>query len=93
MASQELSDPTARIKYMFDPDVPGSVPGDPAPGGTVPGDTAPRDAVPLERLEAQICELAGHLTAATGRPAGRPGTRWRYRRSVAPNPALGGLWK
>ncbi len=30
----------------------------------VPGDPAP---VPLERLEAQICELAGHLTAATCR--------------------------
>ena len=44
---------------MFDSDVPGSVPGDhhPAGGG----------AVPLERVEAQICELAGHLTAATCR--------------------------
>jgi hypothetical protein len=39
---------------MFDPDVPGSVPDDPSP-------------VPLERLEAQICELAGHLAAATCR--------------------------
>jgi 5-methylcytosine-specific restriction endonuclease McrA len=28
---------------------------------------APTAAVPLERLEAQICELAGHLTAATAR--------------------------
>ena len=27
----------------------------------------PGAAVPLERLEAQICELAGHLTAATCR--------------------------
>jgi hypothetical protein len=32
----------------------------------VPGDPDP-DAVPLERIEAQICELAGHLTAATCR--------------------------
>src|SRR5579862_5541593 len=36
---------------MFDPNIP-----DPGP--------AP---IPLERLEAQICELAGHLTAATCR--------------------------
>ncbi len=35
--------------------------------GNVPADTVPPDAVPLERLEAQICELAGHLTAATCR--------------------------
>ena len=35
-----------------------------ASGG--PG-TAPPPVVPLERLEAQICELAGHLTAATCR--------------------------
>jgi hypothetical protein len=34
---------------------------------TRPLDTGPPDAVPLERLEAQICELAGHLTAATCR--------------------------
>ena len=36
------------------PDAPSSVPGDPAP-------------IPLERLEEQICELAGHLAAATCR--------------------------
>ena len=40
---------------MFDNDAPGSDPGD--------RDTT----IPLERLEAQICELAGHLTAATCR--------------------------
>ena len=54
----------------------------PAPGTTGPGrdsshagaavpaqppDPDPPDPVPLERLEAQICELAGHLTAATCR--------------------------
>ena len=39
---------------MFDSDLPGFVPGDPI-------------TLPLERLEAQICELAGHLTAATCR--------------------------
>jgi Domain of unknown function (DUF222)/HNH endonuclease len=66
---------------MFDIREPGSVPGSTipvpdaavhrgrvpdaaVPGAAVPGDPAP---VPLERLEAQICELAGHLTAATCR--------------------------
>ena len=43
------------------PDAPAPVPDAPAP---VPDAPAP---VPLERLEAQICELAGHLTAATCR--------------------------
>ena len=33
----------------------------------MPPDPGPPGAVPLERLEAQICELAGHLTAATCR--------------------------
>jgi hypothetical protein len=37
---------------MFDIDASGSTPDGASP-------------VPLERLEAQICELAGHLTAAT----------------------------
>jgi hypothetical protein len=41
-----------------DPDPP-----EPAP----PGPPCPLGPVPLERLEAQICELAGHLTAATCR--------------------------
>jgi hypothetical protein len=49
---------------MFDPQEPGS-----SPVGTmpIPRDTASASLVPLERLEAQICELAGHLTAATCR--------------------------
>ena len=47
-----MSYPPANVKYMFDIEASGSVP-----------DTS----VPLERLEAQICELAGHLTAATCR--------------------------
>jgi hypothetical protein len=52
---------------MFDTREPGSAPGSsiPVPGSTIPVPEAP--AVPLERLEAQICELAGHLTAATCR--------------------------
>jgi hypothetical protein len=44
---------------MFDVIEPGSAP------GSVCDDPASR--IPLERLEAQICELAGHLTAATCR--------------------------
>ena len=59
---------------MFDLDGPGRTPDGLVPGsaaaGTLPAvpagppDPAP---VPLERLEAQICELAGHLAAATCR--------------------------
>jgi hypothetical protein len=56
------------VKLMFDTLESGS-----CPGGTMfnpdefnPGDTGPAS-VPLERLEAQICELAGHLAAATCR--------------------------
>ena len=44
---------------MFDVLEPGAAP------GSVCDDSASR--IPLERLEAQICELAGHLTAATCR--------------------------
>jgi hypothetical protein len=44
---------------MFDTKESVAGPGDNTP---IPDDPAP---VPLERLEAQICELAGHLTAAT----------------------------
>src|SRR6266567_756274 len=58
---------------MFDMREPGCVPGNtiPVPDAAVPaapgpGDPAPAP-VPLERLEAQICELAGHLAAATCR--------------------------
>ena len=46
---------------MFDIDESGSVPDAPL------RDPGPPEPVPLERLEAQICELAGHLTAATCR--------------------------
>ena len=56
----EMSYPRANVKHMFDTlqaysglDVPDGLPGDPS--------------VPLERVEAEICELAGHLAAATCR--------------------------
>ncbi len=55
-----MSDPAAIIKYMFDMREPGCVPGSTIP---VPSPVP----VPLERLEEQICELAGHLAAATCR--------------------------
>jgi Domain of unknown function (DUF222)/HNH endonuclease len=55
-----MSYPRANVKYMFDTlqassglDVPDALPDDPS--------------VPLERVEAEICELAGHLAAATCR--------------------------
>ena len=53
-----MSDPDANIKFMFDTR---------QSAATMPPDPGPPGAVPLERLEAQICELAGHLTAATCR--------------------------
>jgi len=63
-----MSDPVASVKYMFDSVPPGYGPGiatttilDPGPGA------GPGEPVPLERREAQICELAGHLAAATCR--------------------------
>jgi Domain of unknown function (DUF222)/HNH endonuclease len=53
----------ASVKHMFDTLQSGS-----CPDGTMfnPDGTGP-DSVSLERLEAQICELAGHLAAATCR--------------------------
>jgi len=74
-----LSDLRTNIKRMFDVQNPDARPGGPVPlpGVPAPGPVpaapvhaapAPPDPpVPLERLEAQICELAGHLAAATCR--------------------------
>ena len=58
-----MSGPDTNIKFMFDLRQPGADPGI----AVLFPDPGPADAVPLERLEAQICELAGHLTAATCR--------------------------
>jgi hypothetical protein len=55
-----MSYPTVIVKYMFDNSQPGDY-----PGTTII--TPDQDPVPLERLESQICELAGHLAAATCR--------------------------
>src|SRR5580693_945790 len=60
-----MSDLGTNMISMFDNQ--GSIPASPARDGAVPLDAGPADAVPLERLEAQICELAGHLAAATCR--------------------------
>jgi hypothetical protein len=62
MSSPEMSQVIARIKLMFEQQQ--SI----LTAGPVP-DLVPPDelSVPLERLEAQICELAGHLAAATCR--------------------------
>ncbi len=47
--------------------VAGGVAGGGAAGGGAAGGDGTVSAVPLERLEAEICELAGHLAAATCR--------------------------
>ncbi len=54
----------ANVKSMFDASQSGSIP---VKDDTDRADTGEAAPVPLERLEAQICELAGHLTAATCR--------------------------
>ena len=52
---------------MFDTDRPGSVFASVSPPAGVAASPAGLPVVPLERLEAEICELAGHLAAATCR--------------------------
>src|SRR5690242_7680517 len=52
---------------MFDINRPGSVFADVSPPPDVAASPAEPHRVPLERVEAQICELAGHLAAATCR--------------------------
>src|SRR3954452_12510483 len=58
-----MSSPAANVKLMFDFRAPGQFPVDISPGSAAPD----LGSVPLERLEAQICEVAGHLAAATCR--------------------------
>ncbi len=74
-----MSYPAANVKSMFDFRAPGQFRDDISPRSTAPADPDPGPAqeppesapdlgsVPLERLEAQICEVAGHLAAATCR--------------------------
>ena len=65
-----MSYPSVSVKIMFGTTPqPGTDPGtSPPPPVPVPDPVPPEPApVPLERLEAQICEIAGHLTAATCR--------------------------
>jgi hypothetical protein len=52
---------------MFDTDSPGSIFAAVSPPADVAASAAEPARVPLERVEAQICELAGHLAAATCR--------------------------
>ena len=52
---------------MFDYDKSGSIFAAVSPPADVAASPAEPARVPLERLEAQICELAGHLAAATCR--------------------------
>jgi hypothetical protein len=53
-----MSDPGVSVKHTFDLKALGQASASPAPA-------PPAEPVPLERLEAQICEVAGHLAAAT----------------------------
>jgi hypothetical protein len=75
-----MSDQRANVKYMFDIDLANPVadshvasPAADSPVADNLAATSPAaspaaiSTVPLERLEAQICELAGHLAAATCR--------------------------
>jgi len=52
---------------MFDTDRPSSIFASALPPADVAASPTEPPPVPLERLEAQICELAGHLAAATCR--------------------------
>ena len=62
-----MSYPAVIVKYMFDTDRPGSIFASALPPADAAASPAGPPPVPLERLEAQICELAGHLAAATCR--------------------------
>src|ERR1700761_4439169 len=62
-----MSDPRSSVRCMFDSDRPGSVFAAILPPADVAASAAEPARVPLERVEAQICELAGHLAAATCR--------------------------
>src|SRR5215471_5373045 len=62
-----MSYPTVIVKFMFDTDRPSSIFAAILPPADVAASPVEPPPVPLERLEAQICELAGHLAAATCR--------------------------
>src|ERR1700742_4106068 len=62
-----MSDLRASVKCMFDTDRPGSIFAAVSPPVDVAASPAEPARVPLERVEAQLCELAGHLAAATCR--------------------------
>ncbi len=62
-----MSDQRASVKYMFDSSLASPAADAPAADSLAAGSPAAGGTVPLERLEAQICELAGHLAAATCR--------------------------
>src|SRR5690242_13529083 len=62
-----MSDLGASVRCMFDSGRLGSVFAAVSPPVDVAASPVEPPAVPLERVEAQICELAGHLAAATCR--------------------------
>src|SRR5580765_3687252 len=62
-----MSDPGASVKCMFDNHTSGSIFAAVLPPADAAASPAEPARVPLERVEAQLCELAGHLAAATCR--------------------------
>ena len=62
-----MSEPDVIVKYMFDTNQSGSIFAVASPPADLAASPAGPPQVPLERLEAQIRELAGHLAAATCR--------------------------
>ena len=57
-----MSDPRHKIEYMSDIFAPGNLAGN---TNVIPCPADDPTVMPVEHLEARICELAGHLTAAT----------------------------
>jgi hypothetical protein len=62
-----MSYPAVIVKSMFDTDRPSSIFAPTLPPADMAASPPEPPPVPLERVEAQICELAGHLAAATCR--------------------------
>src|SRR5215468_4754471 len=62
-----MSAPPGSVKCMFDTDELGSIFAAVSPPADAAASPAEPPQVPLERVETQICELAGHLAAATCR--------------------------
>jgi Domain of unknown function (DUF222)/HNH endonuclease len=67
LAAAKVSGPTPKLKYMFDDNSPHLFDSPTAKADTGGQRDVLAERAALEALESQICELAGHLTAATCR--------------------------